>query len=170
MTSKQVHSSDAPPRKRGNWQLLLHMFASKLALGLTDQFLSLVVPVAAFLLVLYFILFFIFLFFILWVQIENWSIQVQCLPQGDSECSQGDTGPYLTLTFLVCPQMLRDFHSQILSACICVPGKWFSCASQSGQGGGEQGTTLGNNEKTLLTHEVITEWGPYHVECGPHGL
>lgn len=26
---------------------------------------------------------------------------------------------------------------------------------------------MGNSEETLLTHEVITEWGPYHVECGP---
>lgn len=26
--------------------------------------------------------------------------------------------PYLTLTFLVCPQILRDFDSQIL--CVCV--------------------------------------------------
>ena len=28
--------------------------------------------------------------------------------------------PYLTLTFLVCPQILRDFHSQILCVCVCV--------------------------------------------------
>ena len=27
--------------------------------------------------------------------------------------------PYLTLRFLVCPQILRDFHSQILSLCLC---------------------------------------------------
>lgn len=29
---------------------------------------------------------------------------------------------------------------------------------------------MGNSEETLLTHEVITEWGPYHVECGPYHM
>lgn len=67
--------------------------------------------------------------------------------------------PYLTLTFPVCSQSLKDFHSQILCVCLC-SWKMMLLAFQSVQGGGEQGTTLGSSEETVLTRELIPECSP----------
>lgn len=99
-----------------------------LVLGLAEQFIFLMGPVAAPLSLS---------FPIPWVCIDKSSaIEVQCLPRDDSECSQGDTRPFLTLTFPVCHRFWEIFihrfcvwmHMFLENDSLCFPGwsgrKW----------------------------------------------